>query len=199
MPLLEHEGKSPQIDATAYVAPTATVCGDVVIGANSRVMFGASVIAGGGRILIGDSCIVMENAVIRSTVSHSTSIGDHSLVGPNAHLVGCSLEQECFVATGAAVFHGAVLEKGSELRVNGVVHLKSRLAAGMTVPIGWIAVGDPARILAPDQHDAIWKIQEPLDFPLTAYGIARDEADMRAITERISARLSTHREDNLIS
>ena len=197
--LLEHEGNSPQIDATAYVAPTASVCGDVVIGANSRVMFGASVIAGGGRILIGDSCIVMENAVIRSTVSHSTSIGDHSLVGPNAHLVGCSLEQECFVATGAAVFHGAVLEKGSELRVNGVVHLKSRLAAGMIVPIGWIAVGDPARILAPDQHDAIWKIQEPLDFPLTAYGIARDEADMRAITERISARLSAHREDKVIS
>lgn len=199
MMLLEHEGNSPQIDATAYVAPTASVCGDVVIGANSRVMFGASVIAGGGRILIGDSCIVMENAVIRSTVSHSTSIGDHSLVGPNAHLVGCSLEQECFVATGAAVFHGAVLEKGSELRVNGVVHLKSRLAAGMIVPIGWIAVGDPARILAPDQHDAIWKIQEPLDFPLTAYGIARDEADMRAITERISARLSAHREDKVIS
>ena len=197
--LLEHEGNSPQIDATAYVAPTASVCGDVVIGANSRVMFGASVIAEGGRIVIGDTCIVMENAVVRSTVSHSTSIGDHSLVGPNAHLVGCRLEQECFVATGAAVFHGALLEKGSELRVNGVVHLKSRLTAGSIVPIGWIAVGDPARIFAPDEHDSIWEIQAPLDFPLTAYGIARDDADMRTITERISARLSTHRGDKLIS
>lgn len=197
--LLEHEGKSPQVDATAYVAPTATVCGDVVIGANSRVMFGASVIAGGGRIVIGECAIVMENAVVRSTPAHSTSIGDHCLVGPNAHLVGCNLEEECFVATGAAVFHGAHLEKGSELRVNGVVHLKSRLVAGATVPIGWIAVGDPASIFPPDQHDAIWKIQAPLDFPLTAYGITRDEADMRTITERVSARLSTHRDDKVIS
>jgi carbonic anhydrase/acetyltransferase-like protein (isoleucine patch superfamily) len=197
--LLEHDGKSPQIDATAYVAPTATVCGDVVVGANSRVMFGASVIAGGGRIVIGESAIVMENAVVRSTGDHSTSIGDHCLIGPNAHLVGCSLEEECFVATGAAVFHGAYLGKGSELRVNGVVHLRSRLAAGATVPIGWIAVGDPARIFPPDRHDAIWEIQAPLDFPMTAYGIARDDADMRKITERVSARLSTHRDDKVIS
>ncbi len=197
--LLEHEGKSPQIDASAYVAPSATVCGDVVIGGNCRVMFGANVIAEGGRVVIGDNCIVMENAVVRSTVTHSTSIGDHSLIGPNAHLVGCSLEEECFVATGAAVFHGAHLEKGSELRVNGVVHLMSRLAAGTSVPIGWVAVGDPARVFPPDEHDAIWKIQAPLDFPLAAYGIARDDADMRKITERMSARLSTHRDDKVIS
>jgi carbonic anhydrase/acetyltransferase-like protein (isoleucine patch superfamily) len=197
--LLEHDGKAPQIHPSAYVAPTATVCGDVVVGADSRVMFGASVIAAGGRITIGECAIVMENAVVRSTPDHPTSIGDHCLIGPHAHLVGCTLEQECFVATGATVFHGARLGKGAELRVNGVVHLKSRLAAGSTVPIGWVAVGDPAAIFAPDRHDAIWAIQAPLDFPLTAYGITRDEADMRKITERVSARLSSHRDDKIIS
>jgi len=41
------------------------------------------------------------------------------------------------------------------------------------VPIGWVAVGDPAHILPPDQHDAIWAIQKPLDFPATAYGLSR--------------------------
>ncbi len=197
--LIRHQGRAPRIDATAYVAPTATVCGNVVIGANSRVMFGASVVAGDGRIVIGASCVVMENAVVRSTAAHPTLIGDHCLVGPNAHLVGCRLDEECFVATGAAVFHGAHLEKGSEVRVNGVVHLKSRLTQGATVPIGWIAVGDPAEVLPPDQHDAIWAIQAPLDFPLTAYGIVREEADMRKITERLCARLSAHRDDEVIS
>lgn len=197
--LLTHQGKSPRIDAGAYVAPTASVCGDVVVGADSRIMFGACVIAEGGRIVIGESCVVMENAVIRSTAGHSTVIGNHSLVGPNAHLVGCRLDEECFVATGAAVFHGAHLEKGSELRINGVVHVNSRLVAGASVPIGWVAVGNPAKAFPPDQHDAIWALQAPLDFPLTAYGIARDEADMRKITERVCSRLATHRDDEEIS
>ena len=49
------------------------------------------------------------------------------------------------------------------------------------------------------EHDAIWEIQAPLDFPMTAYGITRDEADMRKITERVCARLSSHRDDNVIS
>ena len=197
--LLAHEGRAPRVDPQAYVAPTATVCGDVVIGAGSRVMFGACVVAEGGRIVIGASCIVMENAVVRSTDAHSTFIGDHSLIGPNAHLVGCRLDEQCFVATGAAVFHGAHLEKASEVRVNAVVHLKTRLGAGATVPIGWVAVGDPAQILPPDQHEAIWAVQAPLDFPLTAYGIAREEADMVKVTERVSARLSAHGDDEVIS
>lgn len=197
--LLAHEGRSPQIHPSAFVAPNATVCGDVVIGADSRVMFGTNLIAAGGRIVIGACSIVMENAVVRSTPAHSTFIGDHCLLGPHAHLVGCTLEDECFVATGATVFHGAHLGKGAELRVNGVVHLRSRLAAGATVPIGWVAVGDPARVFPPDQHDAIWEIQAPLDFPLTAYGITREEADMREITRRVSERLSAHRDDKVIS
>lgn len=197
--LLAHQGRAPQIDSRAYVAPTATVCGDVRIGAGSRVMFGACVVAEGGSIVIGEHCIVMENAVVRSTDTHSTCIGDHSLIGPNAHLVGCRVDAECFVATGAAVFHGAHLERGSEVRVNAVVHLKTRLDAGATVPIGWVAVGDPAEMFPPDQHEAIWAVQAPLDFPLTAYGIAREDADMVKVTERVSTRLSAHQDDEVLS
>jgi hypothetical protein len=89
--LLAHLKRFPQVDPSAYVAPTATVCGDVAIGARTRIMHGASIIAEGGRLEIGDCCIVMENAVIRSTNRHSTRIGRHCLVGPSAHLVGCSV------------------------------------------------------------------------------------------------------------
>jgi carbonic anhydrase/acetyltransferase-like protein (isoleucine patch superfamily) len=163
--ILTHSGKKPTIDPTAYIAPTATVCGDVSIGPNCRIMFGACIVAEGGSIKIGTHSIVLENAVVRSTSRHSARIGDHCLIGPNAHVAGCTLKDEVFVATGAAVFHGAILEARSEVRVNGVVHLKTRLPEEATVPIGWVAVGDPASILPPDQHDAIWNIQEPLNFP----------------------------------
>src|SRR5260221_8228552 len=84
--IIAHAGKQPQIDATAWVAPDATLCGDVVIGRGSRIMHGARLIGeGGGAIRTGDSCIVMENAEIRANRPHPCTIGDHCLTGPNPH------------------------------------------------------------------------------------------------------------------
>ncbi len=196
--LLSHRGKTPQIHPSAYVAPTATVCGDVVIGADCRIMHGAQVIAEDGQIAIGDCCVVLENAVIRSTPDHGAQIGRHCVVGPGAHLVGCTVEDEVFIATGSAIFHDAHIGKGAEVRIHGVVHICTRVPAGATVPIGWVAVGDPAQILPPDQHEAIWAAQRPLNFPLVAYGIDRTEADMVKITRHLSDRLSAHQDDTVV-
>ena len=195
--MIAHAGKQPQIDATAWVAPDATVCGDVVIGRGSRIMHGARLIGeGGGAIRIGEACIVMENAVIRASRRHPCTIGDHCLIGPNAHVTGANLEEQVFVATGAAIFHGARLGRGSEVRVHATVHLRTRLAPGSTVPIGWVAVGDPARILSPDRHDEIWAVQAPLDFPQFVYGFDRSTPDlMIEITRRLSNALGAHAED----
>ena len=57
-------------------------------------------------------------------------------------------------------------------------------------------MGDPARILSPDQHDAIWAIQKPLDFPGTAYGLNRGpdgSVDMQELTRRLSESAQRHR------
>jgi carbonic anhydrase/acetyltransferase-like protein (isoleucine patch superfamily) len=54
-------------------------------------------------------------------------IGSNCLIGPNAHLVGCTLEDCVFVATGVSIFHGAKLDYGAEVRINGVVHLRTSL------------------------------------------------------------------------
>jgi carbonic anhydrase/acetyltransferase-like protein (isoleucine patch superfamily) len=193
--LIKHNGASPQIDPTAWVAPNAVVCGDVTVGPGCRIMYGAQVIAEGGAISIGRECIVMENAVLRSAALHPLIIGNNCLVGPNAHVVGCTIEDEVFIATGAAVFHSARLGKGSEVRINGVVHLKTHVVDGATVPIGWVAVGNPAQILPPGEHERIWEIQKPLDFPLTVYGFARSEATMQKITRRLSEALGSHASD----
>jgi carbonic anhydrase/acetyltransferase-like protein (isoleucine patch superfamily) len=198
--MIAHAGKQPQIDATAWVAPDATVCGDVAIGPGSRIMHGARLIGeGGGAIRIGEACIVMENAVIRASRRHPCTIGDHCLIGPNAHVTGANLEEQVFVATGAAIFHGARLGRGSEVRVHATVHLRTRLAPGSTVPIGWVAVGDPARILSPDRHDEIWAVQAPLDFPQFVYGFDRSTPDlMIEITRRLSNVLGAHAEDAVL-
>ena len=200
--ILSHQGKEPQIDPGAMVVPTATICGDVRIGPNCRIMHGAAIIAEGGSICLGANCVVLENAVLRSTARHSLIIGSNVLVGPNAHLVGCTVEDEVFIATGASVFHGATLKTRSEVRIGAVVHLKTVLPEGATVPIGWVAVGNPAAILPPEQHEEIWALQKPLNFPLTVYGVDRDEEGgntMLRIMESMTGNLESHRGDRNIS
>lgn len=187
--LIEHLGVAPKIESGAYVAPTAIVVGDVSVGAGSRVLHGATIVAEGGRVLIGTEVIVLENAVVRSTAKYGTTIGSNVLIGPNAHVVGTSIEDRVFVATGAAVFHGSTLEEGSEVRINGVVHVNSRLAAGAVVPIGWVAVGDPAEIIAPNDHDRIWSIQKTLGFSESVYGVSLSE-DGSSVMPEVTRHLS---------
>jgi carbonic anhydrase/acetyltransferase-like protein (isoleucine patch superfamily) len=199
--LLEHQGKRSHVHESAYVAPTATICGDVTIGEKSRVLFGAVIVAEGGPVEIGAECIVMENAVIRGTRRHPTRIGNHVLVGPRAYLTGCVVEDNVFLATGTTIFNGARIGTRAEVRINGVVHLKTNLPPDAVVPIGWVAVGDPAEILPPHEHEKIWAIQEPLNFPREVFGLERaptGETIMPELTRRYARFLSKHLEDAIL-
>ena len=196
--LLEHDGRRPRIDPSAYVAPTATLCGEVIVGPHCRILFGAILVAEGGPVELGAHVIVMEGAVIRGVRAHPVRIADHVLVGPRAYLTGCQVETCAFVAAGASVFNGARLGARSEVRINGVVHIRTALPSDATVPIGWVAVGDPAQILPPGEHDRIWAAQEPLDFPGTVFGLERPAAGdsiMPELTRRYARALARHRED----
>ena len=197
--LLRHLGHAPRIHPETYVAPNALICGDVIVGAGCRILFGAQVIAESGSITIGRECIVMENAVLRSSERHPLRIANNCLIGPKTHVVGCTIEDEVFVATGATIFHSAHLGARCEVRVNAVVHVQSKLAAGEMVPIGWVAVGNPAQIFPPLEHAKIWRLQEPLNFPLTVYGLERSQAKMTEITRRLSKALGAHAGDEVIT
>jgi gamma-carbonic anhydrase len=172
-----------QIDASAWVAPTAVVTGDVTIGASSRVLHGAVLNGDLGPVTIGSHVVVMEQAIVRGRADHPARIGDAVMIGPHTHLNGTVVEDEVFVATGVSMFPGSRAGTGSELRVNSVLHVNSLLDAGTVVPIGWIAAGQPARLFSPDRHDDLWKVQEPLDFPGTVYGVPRGTS-MREIMRR---------------
>lgn len=199
--ILEHQGVRPTIHETAYVAPTATVCGDVTIGAHSCVLFGAVIVGEGGHVEVGNHCIIREQATIRGTLRHGTTLGNHILVGPHAYLTGCTVEDNAFLATGVAIFPNARIGQRSEVRIHGVVHVNSALPPDTTVPIGWIAVGDPATIFPPGEHDRIWAVQEPLDFPGTVYGVERSsagETNTPEITSRLAEALALHRFDRVL-
>jgi len=201
--LIEHDGARPRVHPSAYVAPNAVLCGDVEVGADCRILFGAVLTAEDGPIRLGARCIVMENAVLRGRARHPVVLGDRVLVGPHAHVNGAEVGDEVFVATGASLFPGSRVAAGAEIRINGVLHVNSSLPAGAVVPIGWVAVGDPAEILPPDAHDEIWEIQRTLDFTGTVTGLdaaalARGGA-MPALMETYAELYGRHRDDRIVT
>src|SRR5919198_2323616 len=195
--LVEHRGKQPSVDPSAYVAPTAVLSGDVRVGPDSRVLFGAIVTAEDGFVELGARCVVMENALLRGRAAHPVRLGDDVLVGPHAHVNGSDVGDGCFLATNSSLFPGSRLGRDVEVRINGVVHVNSVLDDEELVPIGWVAVGNPARAIAPWDHEEIWRIQEALDFPRTGYGLPRS-ASARERMKRQSDWFGAHRDDRIV-
>jgi carbonic anhydrase/acetyltransferase-like protein (isoleucine patch superfamily) len=195
----EHLGVSPRIHREAVVSPTAVISGDVTLGPGCQVLHGAVITAEGGAITLGENVIVMENALIRATAVNPVHIGDHVLVGPMASISGATIADEVFLATGTRVFNGAKVGTRCEVRINGVVHLRTVLPPETVVPIGWVAVGDPAELLSPDRHDEIWAAQRELDFPGYVFGLDRETPDLMVqLTERYGRGLSRHAYDRQI-
>ncbi|WP_062516088.1 gamma carbonic anhydrase family protein [Demequina gelatinilytica] len=195
--IVRHLGKTPVIDPTATVAPTAVVSGDVTLGPGVRILHGAVLTAENGRIAVGSDVVVMENAVVKARAGHDVEIGDAVVIGPHVHLNGARVGDECFLATGAAIFPGAVIESGCEVRIRGVVQVNTTLAKGTIVPIGWIAVGSPASMLPPEKHEEVWAIQQDLDFTGTVYGMER-ESTMREILRSQSEFYGAHAHDEIV-
>ena len=194
--IVTHRGHTPTIHPTASVAPNAVIAGNVTLGPGVRVLWGAVLTAEDGAITIGEDTLVMEFAVIRARAGHDVHIGPSSLIGVHAHVNGARVGKSCFVATGASLFPGARLADGVEVRIGGVVQVNSWLEEGSIVPIHWVAVGTPAKILPPEKHDEIWAIQQLLDFPGTVYGVERGTS-MEELMRQQSAWYQAHDDDEV--
>jgi carbonic anhydrase/acetyltransferase-like protein (isoleucine patch superfamily) len=200
--LIEHAGNQPLVHAEAYVAPTAVLSGDVKVGPHVRVLFGAVLSDDGGSVEIGERCVVMEHAVLRGTPRHPVRLGRNVLIGPHAYVSGAVLEDDVFVATGGMVFNGARMEHASSVALGGAVHIGCRVPPETRIPIGWVAVGEPARILPPDEVDEIRRgLDDQGGFFHFVFGtdpsLDRTET-MRIALDRYSRGLASHRDDRII-
>ncbi len=197
--IYEHLGARPRIHDTAVVAPTAVISGDVEIGPHCQILHGAVITAEGGPIVLGEHVIVMENALVRATAADAVHIGAHTLLGTLSSVAGADIGEEVFLASGARVFNGARVGARSEVRVNAIVHRRSVLAEGTVVPIGWVAVGEPARLLTADQAEEIAAAQPELDFPGYVFGVDRNTPDLMVqLTERYASSLARHADDHRV-
>ena len=193
---IRHRDTAPSVDPAAYVAQTAVLSGDVRVGPGSCVLHGAVLTADGGAVRVGANCVIMEQAVLRGTPAHPLLVGDHVLIGPHAYLTGCDIGDEVFIATGAMIFSGAHMGRASSVALGGGVHIGSVVPPRTAIPIGWVAVGDPARMYPPGEVEPIRAgLAEAGGFLPFVFGTDRaaDRGEqMRAALGRYSRALAIH-------
>ena len=131
---------APEIDELAYVAPDAVVIGRVKIGPEASVWPGAVLRGDHGFISVGARTSVQDGTIIHCTAQWPTIIGDDCVVGHNAHLEGCVVEDGCLIASGSLTLNRAVIGRGSIVAAGAVV------PEGFNVPPGSLVAGVPATI-----------------------------------------------------
>ena len=138
--ILPYRGKRPVIAADAFVAPTATVIGDTVIGAETGVWFGCVLRGDSNYIRVGARTNIQDGTVVHvDSTSYPAVIGDDVTIGHMALIHACTLEDRSFVGMYATVMDGAVVETG------GMVAAGSLVTPGKRVRTGELWAGSPAK------------------------------------------------------
>jgi len=138
--LMEVEGKSPEFGDNCWLAPNATVVGDVVMGKNCTVWFNAVIRGDVNTIRIGDDSNIQDGVVIHGTYQKSgTQIGNNVSIAHNAVIHGCTIHDNVLVGMGAIIMDGAVVNSGSVIAAGAVV------LANTVVEANSIFAGMPAK------------------------------------------------------
>ena len=144
-------GVSPRIDPSAWVAPGAVVVGDVELGPDASVWYGAVLRGDINRIRVGARSNLQDHSVFHVSADRPCSIGDEVTVGHRAVVHGCEVGDAALIGIGAVVLDGARIETGAWVAAGALV------PEGAVVPAGTLVVGTPARVrreLAPEERAA---------------------------------------------
>jgi Carbonic anhydrases/acetyltransferases, isoleucine patch superfamily len=141
MPVILHvDGKYPEFGDNAFIAPNATIVGDVVMGNDCSVWFNAVVRGDVNSIRIGNKVNIQDGAVIHCTYKRTqTIIGNHVSIGHNAIIHGCTIADNVLVGMGAIIMDRA------EIGSNSIIAAGAVVLEGTLVPPGTIFAGVPAK------------------------------------------------------
>ena len=140
MPLFSFEGAVPTISPAAWIAPTATLVGDVQVEAEASIWYGAVLRADFGRIIVRRGANVQDGSVLHGGDDPVTEVGEGATVGHACVVHGAIIGTEALVGNGATVLDGARVGR------RALVAAGATVPPGMVVPHGMIAVGVPARV-----------------------------------------------------
>ena len=120
-----------------YIAPNATVVGDVDLGKHVNIWYGAVLRGAHGKITLGEGTNVQDNAVIHD----ETTVGIYCTIGHSAIVHGCTIGDGCLIGMGAIILGGAQLGDGCLVAAGSVVTGKT------AAPAGWLLMGNPAKLV----------------------------------------------------
>jgi len=149
VPIYALDDDEPDIDELAYVAPDAVVIGRVTIGPEASVWPGAVLRGDHGTITVGARTSVQDGTIVHCTARSPTVIGADCVIGHNAHLEGCVIEDGCLIGSGSVTLNRVVIGTGSIVAAAAVV------PEGMVVPPGLLVAGVPATVKRGDV-DTTW-------------------------------------------
>jgi carbonic anhydrase/acetyltransferase-like protein (isoleucine patch superfamily) len=204
--LIRHRGAEPRVDPSAFVAPNATLVGDVRVGPRARVMYGAVLDAEGSSVEVGESVIVAEHAVLRATavsdVDAPVLVGDHAFIGPHATVLGASVGRCAYLAAGVTVLQGARLGAGASVAVGALVHARTVLPDEFFVAPHTTAIGDPVTVYTPDQVTEVSEAIRDIGFASAAFGVRARWDDRITRYEQVaevrSAEFAAHADDEIL-
>lgn len=142
--VLPVKGVSPEWGSDCFIAPNATIVGDVIMGKNCSVWFNAVIRGDVNSIRIGDESNIQDGAVVHATyLKAATTIGNRVSVGHNAIVHGCTLNDHVLVGMGAIVMDHVVVESYTIIAAGAVVLENTRCESG------YIYAGTPAKKIKP--------------------------------------------------
>lgn len=119
--ILECNGKKPRLGKDVYIAPTAVVVGDVVIGDGTSIWYGTVIRADSASIRIGKHTNIQDNCTVHTDSGGPVIIGDEVTAGHNVVIHGCTVENRCLIGIGAVVLSRAHIKKGSVVAAGALV------------------------------------------------------------------------------
>jgi carbonic anhydrase/acetyltransferase-like protein (isoleucine patch superfamily) len=139
VPVYEIDGKRPQIGTGTWVAPSAEIIGEVEIGENCYIGFGAVIRGDFGKIKIGDQSLIEEGVVIHT--ADRTDIGTQVIIGHLAMIHDAAIHDNALIGMKAMICEYATIGEGSIIAEQSLVRKQT------TIPPGMIAAGSPAKIV----------------------------------------------------
>jgi carbonic anhydrase/acetyltransferase-like protein (isoleucine patch superfamily) len=138
--LIPFRGKQPRVDPSAFVAPTAVLIGDVEIGAESSVWFGAVLRGDNGPIRVGERTSIQDNAVVHVSERGATLIGDDVTIGHAAVMEDCVIKPHALIGSNATLLNGCTIGEGALIAAGSVVGERAE------IPPRVVAAGAPAKV-----------------------------------------------------
>ncbi len=146
--IIEYNGKRPQIAADVFIAPNATIIGDVIIESKASIWFGAVLRGDENQIVIGPRASIQDNVVIHATRKIPTIVGPDVVVGHLAVLEGCRIEEGALIGMNATVLGGAIVGARALIAAGSVVR------ENQLIPPEVLAAGIPAQLKGPISEEA---------------------------------------------